>query len=70
MAHVELISMGLFCAIPRQAFLRSVMPGNLRQKPTSRICKSIKLGSPQARQLSKAHVRSRVVYAFQITLFI
>jgi hypothetical protein len=69
LAHVERLFMGLFCAIPRQAFVRSVMPGNFRQKPTSRICKSIKLGSPQDRQLSKAHVRSLVVYFFQITLF-
>jgi hypothetical protein len=69
LALVELLSMGLFCAIHRQAFFRSVMPGNLRQTPTSRICKSIKLGSPQNRQLSKAHACSRVVYAFQITLF-
>ena len=69
LAHVELLSMGLFCAILRQTFVRPIMPGNLRQKPTSRIFKSIKLGSPQDRQLSKAHVCSRVMCALQITLF-
>jgi hypothetical protein len=41
MARVEVLSV-VFHAIPRQAVVRSLVPGKLRQNPTTRICNAYK----------------------------